>query len=300
MLPLLKVSSDKKEHSSKEAVELLAESFHLSDEERRRLLPSGKLRVFYDRVHWALSYLKGAGLLVATRRGYFRISDRGVSILEQNPPRIDVKFLRQFPEFLDYVGASKSEKNSAASEPKSAEDTLVATRKTPEEVLDESYFVIRKDLSQELLTQVKGCTPEFFERLVVELLVGMGYGGSIAEAGRAIGKTGDEGIDGIIKEDQLGLDAIYIQAKKWEGSVGRPEIQKFAGALQGRRARKGIFITTGSFSEEARRYVEMIDSKIVLIDGQQLAEYMIDNNIGVSIEKEYQIKKINSDYFVEL
>ena len=302
MMPLMKFSADKGEHSSRDAVDSLVGVFQLSDEEKNRLLPSGKLRVFYDRVHWALSYLKGAGLLTATRRGYFRITERGTTVLEQNPPRIDVKFLRQFPEFLGYIGTSKGEKTEGASvEQEFAEsDALTTMRKTPEEALEESYQVMRKDLTHELLTQVRSCSSDFFERLVVELLVSMGYGGSIVDAGKAIGKTGDEGIDGIIKEDVLGLDAIYIQAKKWEGTVGRPDIQKFAGALQGKRAKKGIFITTGSFSDEASKYVDMIDSKIVLIDGQRLAEYMIDNNIGVSVEKVYNIKKINSDYFEEL
>ena len=185
------------------------------------------------------------------------------------------------------------EENDTESRKEYREDII---NKTPEEIVEDGYRLIRENLVREILENVKKSSPVFFERLVVELLVAMGYGGSIKEAGRAIGKTGDEGIDGIIKEDILGLDAIYIQAKKWDGTIGRPEIQKFAGALQGQRAKKGIFITTGNFSHDAKEYVSKIDSKIVLIDGNQLGEYLIDN-IGITTEKTYQIKKVNSDYF---
>ena len=163
-----------------------------------------------------------------------------------------------------------------------------------------SYKTIKEELGNQLLDKVKNCSPLFFERLVVELLVKMGYGGSIKEAGQAIGRQGDEGIDGVIKEDVLGLDVLYIQAKKWDGTIGRPEIQKFAGALQGQRAKKGIFITTGNFSTEAKEYISKIESKIVLIDGKQLTEYMIDKNIGVTLEKSYSVKKLDQDYFEEI
>jgi restriction system protein len=306
-LPLLKYAADGAEHSSKEAVEALADVFQLSEEERKRLMPNRRHHVFYYRLHWALSSLKAAGLLTSTRLGYFRITGRGIKVLDQNPQKLDKKFLKQFPEYLGFIGESREKKDQTATEGIDDEKVSVETDtslapagKTPEEILDESYFLIRKDLAQDLLTQVKSSSPEFFERLVVELLVRMGYGGSIDEAGKAIGKSGDEGVDGFIKEDQLGLDVIYIQAKKWEGTVERPEVQKFAGALQGKKTKKGVFITTGSFSADARRFVEMIESKIVLIDGQQLADYMVDNNIWVSVDKTYEIKKINSDYFVEL
>lgn len=204
--------------------------------------------------------------------------------------------MKQFPEFNDFLNKSREDKeeNDTESRKEYREDII---NKTPEEIVEDGYRLIRENLVREILENVKKSSPVFFERLVVELLVAMGYGGSIKEAGRAIGKTGDEGIDGIIKEDILGLDAIYIQAKKWDGTIGRPEIQKFAGALQGQRAKKGIFITTGNFSHDAKEYVSKIDSKIVLIDGNQLGEYLIDNNIGITTEKTYQIKKVNSDYF---
>lgn len=195
--------------------------------------------------------------------------------------------MKQFPEFNDFLNKSREDKeeNDTESRKEYREDII---NKTPEEIVEDGYRLIRENLVREILENVKKSSPVFFERLVVELLVAMGYGGSIKEAGRAIGKTGDEGIDGIIKEDILGLDAIYIQAKKWDGTIGRPEIQKFAGALQGQRAKKGIFITTGNFSHDAKEYVSKIDSKIVLIDGNQLGEYLIDNNIGITTEKTYK------------
>jgi restriction system protein len=211
-------------------------------------------------------------------------------VINQNPPHLDIEFLHQFPEFVDFSNRTKKNVTESAS-------TTSKEEMTPEEMMDSGYEILQEKLNDELLAIVKKSTPKFFEKLVVDLVVAMGYGGSIKEAGKAIGMSGDEGIDGIIKEDLLGLDVIYIQAKKWEGSVGRPEIQKFAGALQGQRARKGIFITTGSFSLEAINYVSKIDSKIILIDGKILSEYMIEHGIGVSSDRSYIIKKINSDYF---
>ena len=233
-----------------------------------------------------------------TRRGFFKITGTGRDVLKQSPEDVNAKFLKQFPEFNDFLNISKEDKEEMDPQSKKEyrEDII---NKTPEEIVDDGYQLIRENLVREILENVKKSSPVFFERLVVELLVAMGYGGSIKEAGRAIGKTGDEGIDGIIKEDILGLDAIYIQAKKWDGTIGRPEIQKFAGALQGQRAKKGIFITTGNFSNDAKEYISKIDSKIVLVDGNQLGDYLIDNNIGIMIEKTYQIKKVNSDYFEE-
>lgn len=293
ILPLLKFSSDNKEHSSRDPTDFLAKEFSLTEEEKNALLPNGKTTVFYNRAGWALTYLKQAGLAKSTRRGYFKITERGIKVIEQNPQRIDLEFLRQFPEFLEFESRSK-EKVKSESQLTKVDD------QTPEEKIEVGFSMIFEKLVIELLQNVKNSSPTFFEHLVVELLVAMGYGGSIKEAGKAIGKTGDEGIDGIIKEDILGLDAIYIQAKKWDGAVGRPDIQKFAGALQGQRAKKGIFITTGKFSNDAVEYSKNIDTKIVLIDGNQLAEYMIDHNIGVTDIKNYVLKSINYDYFEEL
>lgn len=290
MLPLLRFLGDKKEHSFRETLDALTKEFNLSEEELRELLPSGKQPIFDNRVGWARTYMKKAGLLESTRRGIFRVTDRGLKVLGQKPTQINVKYLRQFPEFVEF----QTVKHEKTEEPMGAEEEK---EKTPEELLETAYQQINDQLASDLLKQIKALPPVLFEKIVVELLVGMGYGGTIKDAGQAIGKSGDEGIDGVIKEDRLGLDAIYLQAKKWENTVGRPEIQKFAGALQGQRAKKGIFITTSYFSKEAYDYTSRIDTKIVLIDGEQLARLMIDHNIGVTSIIKYEIKKMDSDYF---
>ncbi len=291
MLPLLKYLGDNEEHSLRETIEYLADKFQLSNEERKELLPSGQQATFDNRVGWARTYMKKAILLEPTRRGYFRITERGQGVLSQNPQKINVKFLEQFQEFMEFRQVRKEKPEKPKVEPASVE--------TPEEALEGAYQKLQEGLASDLLQNVKDCSPAFFERLVVALLVQMGYGGSRKEAGQAVGGTADGGIDGIIKEDKLGLDIIFIQAKRWEGTVGRPEIQKFAGALQGQKAKKGIFITTSNFSKEASDYVKNIDTKIILIDGQQLAELMIDNNVGVSPLATYEMKKIDTDYFIE-
>jgi restriction system protein len=293
MLPLLQFLSDGKEHNIGEVVDRLTEQFQLSSDERDQLLGSGQQTVIRNRAGWARTYLKKAGLIASTRRGYFRISERGQSVLTKNPNRIDVKYLEQFPEFVAFRDLRHEQVDEKP------ESLSAGVDATPEEALDAAYQRLRIDLESELLEQVKAASPSFFERLVVELLVKMGYGGTLRDAGQAVGKSRDGGIDGIIKEDRLGLDVIYIQAKRWEGTVGRPEIQKFAGALQGHRARKGVFITTSSFSAEATDFTARIDSKIVLIDGAALARYMIDNGVGVSAYRSYEVKKIDSDYFTE-
>ena len=292
MLPLLEYIRDQKEHSLRQTISGLADYFGLSKDERRELLPSGQQAILDNRVAWAKTYLKKAGLLEATRRGFFKISDRGLSVLQQNPTKIDNRFLDRFEEFQSF----RSKKNSEKSDTLQSEDDK---EQTPEEALENAYQNLRNELATELLTRLKSSPPALFEKTVVDLLVKMGYGGSRKDAGKAIGKSSDEGIDGIIKEDRLGLDAIYIQAKRWENTVGRPEIQKFAGALQGQRARKGIFITTSEFSREAHDYVSKIDTKIVLIDGEQLTQYMIDFDLAVTPVSKYEVKRIDSDYFIE-
>lgn len=289
MLPLLKFAEDGKEHTLRETVEKLADVFNLSEEARKVLLPSGQQTVFHNRVGWARTYLKKAGLLDSPRRSYFVITERGQKLLASNPSKIDASFLEQYPEFMEFK-ALRHEKD---------EEAPTATNETPEEILENAFLNLRQNLAGELLQQIKSSPPRQFERIVVQLLVAMGYGGSLTDAGKAVGKSGDEGIDGIIKEDRLGLDIIYIQAKRWDNTVSRPEIQKFAGALQGQRAKKGIFITTSDFSREANDFVAKIESKIVLIDGQQLAQFMIDHNIGVTPVANYEIKRIDSDYFNE-
>ena len=292
MLPLLRFVSDQEEHSNQETIGALATQFSLTDEDRAERLPSGRAAMFDNRVGWAVFYLKKAGLLSPTRRSHFVITKQGLDAVAANPERVDTKFLRQFDAFNEYQARSNGRSTVETTGPEAPEQT-------PEEILQQAHKVLTDELSEEILGLVMACSPAFFERLVVDLLVAMGYGGSIKEAGQALGKSGDGGIDGIIKEDRLGLDIIYIQAKRWEGPVGRPEIQKFAGALQGRRSRKGVFLTTSSFTKDALEFVSQIDSKIILIDGERLTELMIEHNIGVAPFQTYEIKRADSDYFEE-
>jgi restriction system protein len=293
LLPVLELAGDDQVHALAEAREALALKFKLSAEDRVELLPSGRVPRFNNRVAWAKSYLEQARLISSPRRAHFEITERGRQALAQKPGRIDIAFLEKYEEFKEFRNAGRK----AAGETPAAETHAEGQSATPEELLDQAYQSIRAELTSSLLNRVKEGSPKFFESLVVELLLKMGYGRSLAEAGRAIGASGDEGIDGIISEDRLGLDEIYIQAKKWEGTVGRPEIQKFVGALHGKRARKGVFITTGSFSGEARDYVSRIDPRVVLIDGKALTEYMIDFNLGVTPKAAYELKRVDTDYF---
>jgi restriction system protein len=295
MLPLMQLASDGNEHSFRESVECLAKFFKLSEDDRKELLPSGQMRLFDNRVGWTKTHLLKAGLLEAPRRSIFQITTRGKEVLSRKPSQINSKFLKQFSEYQVFRGAN----NTIDISNLPSQDNLIE-QISPEEALDAVYQKLKLALAQDLLTLVKDCTSEFFERLVVRLLVKMGYGGSIQDAGKAIGRSGDEGIDGIIKEDKLGLDAVYIQAKKWEGTVGRPEIQKFVGALAGQGAKKGVFITTSNFSREAHEYAKnMRDTKVVLLDGEQLTQFMIDYNLGVSVVSQYEVKKIDSDFFAD-
>ena len=295
MLPVLQYVSDGKEHPLKEITAHMAESFKLSAEEREQRIPSGQSTYIQNRTGWAKTYLKKAGLLASPKRGLIQITDRGREVLSKKPGRIDGDFLAQFQEFKDFQARSNSQQEAEPVQTPSIE------RQTPEETIEQSYMALRSQLADELLEQIKGCSSDFFERLVVDVIVAMGYGGTQRDAARATQRSNDGGIDGIIKQDRLGLDTIYIQAKKWDESrpIHRPEIQKFAGALQGVRAKKGIFITTSSFSEGAREYVATIDSKIVLIDGTELAQLMIDHGIGVTPHQTYEIKRLDSDYFGE-
>ena len=289
---MLQIASDGQEYTVHDFTERLARQFNLTEEELNEFLPSGKQARFFNRVGWAKTHLTKAGLLVIAHRPYYVIAQRGKDVLKSKPERIDLRFLKQYPEFVEFRNTHKTKDDFEESD--ELTDTL---DKTPEEILEDAYEEIRANLASDLLESVKNCSPKFFEQLVVELLVNMGYGGSQREAARAVGQSGDGGIDGIIDEDRLGLDTIYIQAKKWESSVSRPEIQKFAGALMGKKASKGIFITTSSFTKEAREYSESINPKIILIDGARLAEFMIDYDIGVTNITEYYLKRIDSDYF---
>jgi len=293
MLPLLRFAADGKEHTQRQAELVLADQFKLTENERAELLPSGRQAVLLNRISWANTHLKKAKLVQAPRRGYFVITERGSHVLKSPQlQRIDMKFLEQFSEYVEFKENSKTSQTDDKPAPQQ-----LAFEQTPEESLELSYQTLRKELAQEILSRTLSCSPAFFEHLVVELLVKMGYGGSRRDAGERIGQSGDGGIDGIIKEDRLGLDTIYLQAKRWQGSVGRPEIQKFVGALQGQRARKGVFLTTSSFTADATSYVTHIDTKVVLIDGEMLSNLMIDFDVGVSISTTYTLKRIDSDYF---
>lgn len=292
MLPLLKLLFDGQEHSLRDSIEQLASEFQLTEEERKELLPSGRQSTFDNRVGWARTYLKKARLIESTRRGYFCITERGKKVVRDKPVKIDVRSLEQFDEFNEFRNL-RHEKSETTQE----WDEGIA--QTPEELLESAHLKVRQDLLAELRQTIKNCSPRFFEYLVIDVLVKLGYGGSRKDAGKAIGRSGDDGIDGIIKEDRLGLDTIYVQAKRWDNSVGRPEVQKFAGALQGHRAKKGIFITTSTFTKEAEEYVSRIDNKIVLIDGDTLGQLMIDNDIGVNRIASYEVKKVDTDYFTE-
>ncbi len=292
MLPLLKYYGDSQEHTNRDSIDALAKDFKLTEEERRMMLPSGVQGLFDNRVNWARTYMKKVALIESPKRGVHKITKRGLDILKKKPERIDVAYLGQFQEFKDFRALRHAKQEEE-------EPELDLNNKTPEESLESAYQKLRGDLAADLMQRLESCSPAFFERLVVEVIVKMGYGGTRKDAGKAIGTSGDGGIDGIIKEDKLGLDAIYIQAKRWENTVGRPEIQKFVGALTGQRAKKGLFITTSGFSSDAEDYVSRIDAKVVLIDGETLAQLMIDHNVGVSTVGSYDIKKVDSDYFSE-
>lgn len=290
MLPFLNIIADGEEHTTIETNQKLAQHFKLSDEELDEYLPSGAQKTFPNRVAWGKSHLKMARLLENTKRSYYKITESGKRLFVSNPDEINLKLLKTIPAYQERTGQSRNE--DASSE---TENTLISA--TPEEILENSYLVIRKSLAQVLLFKIKSSSPAFFESLVVELLVKMGYGGSIKDAGRSIGRSGDEGIDGIIKEDKLGLDVIYVQAKRWVNVVGRPEIQKFVGALAGQGAKKGVFITTSRYTNEAREYQPRNETKKVLIDGEQLAGLMIDYNLAVYTVNTFEVKRIDNDYF---
>lgn len=292
MLPLLELLSDGSERTVLEVTQALAIRFQISDADLELRIPSGS-RLFASRVGWAKTYLKKAGLVLQPRRAVLLISDRGREVLTENPKALSNTFLQRYEEYRAFTRPQTLSETATTTA-----ENLMSTE-TPEALLESSHQTLRAALAQDLVEQVLECSPSFFERLVVELLVAMGYGGSIADAGRAVGRSGDEGIDGIIKEDRLGLDVIYLQAKRWQGVVGRPEIQKFVGALSGQRAKKGVMITTSAFTNEARAYAAQIESKVVLIDGAELAELMIDFNLGTQTVRTYELKRIDGDYFTE-
>jgi len=282
MLPFLKYLADGQEHGFSETHDALANKLGLTDEEQRELLPSRRQPVFRNRVGWTRIYLKRAGLISCPKRAHFKISDKGLELLKENPPEITTKFLKRYGD------------------PVKPQPIVNVTGMTPEELLEYAYQKLYSELSKEVLGIVKTCSPAFFEKLVIDLLITMGYGGSRKDAGQAVGKAGDGGIDGIIKEDKLGLDIIYIQAKRWENAVPVKEIRDFTGALASKKAKKGIFITTSTFPNNVYKFVGQVEYKIILIDGEHLADLMIENSVGLSTVNTYKLKTIDSDYFEEI
>lgn len=287
--------ADGQQHKSKEVKDVVAGVFSVSEKERTELLPSGKQQLFDNRIGWTRTYLKKAGLVQSPSRGVYVITPVGRQVLDENPPQIDNLFLQRFESFRKFISPNN-------------EDTITAipvekvSSKTPQDILDEAFQQINTTLADDILNEIMKQSPAFFEHLVVKLLTQMGYGGSVDNAGMVIGQTGDEGIDGVIREDKLGFSLIYIQAKRWDcdKTVGRPELQKFVGALAGQGASKGLFITTAKFTKEAYQYAEkQHTTKVVLVDGTTLAKLMIEYNLGVSTEVTYRIKRIDSDFFAE-
>lgn len=294
MLPLMKQVAEAGELRTADAVRELGVLFGLTEEELTTMLPSGVSTTFGSRVGWAKTYLKQAGLLEQPRRGVIRLTRRGREVLDEDPQRVDNQTLSAFPEFIEFKSRSRSAKPLISSPREELSD-----HRPPDERIEDAMKEMNATLSSELVSTIKACSPAFFEELVVKLLLKMGYGGSRQEAGQAVGRSGDGGIDGIINEDRLGLDAVYIQAKRWEGVVGRPEIMKFVGALAGQRASKGVFISTSTFTQEARDYAAQSQYKVVLIDGERLAQLMIEYSLGVSVIAVYEAKRIDNDFFAE-
>ena len=295
MQPLLMVVKDGQIHQFRDVIEQVKDYFELTDAELQQKIPSGKQTLIKNRVSWARTYLTKAGLLKSPARGLTQITQRGLDALAQTEQPVRSKYLSQFPEFIAFNSAKSKSTNSTTGHAAGHE-----SQSTPEERLEDANDELNKALTDELLAIIKGASPDFFEQLVVDLMISMGYGGSRKEAGQATQYTADGGIDGVIKEDPLGLDMIYLQAKRYtESTIGRPEIQKFAGALDMQRAKKGVFISTSTFSNDAHKFVGMIEKRIILIDGSELASLMVEHNLGVSSKQVYDIKQIDSDYFSE-
>jgi restriction system protein len=293
MRPLLVTLEDGHERSIRAIRTDLAARFSLSQPDIDELIPSGRVTTFQNRVGWATTYLYRTKLIDRPRRAVYRISDRGRKVLQENPDRVDLKVLSQFEEFEEF----RQGKVPAGDTTNAPSSTATGEEQTPEERLDSAYRELRSALAAELLDRVFEQSPEFFEQLVLDVLHAMGYGGSRDDAAERLGQSGDEGVDGVIREDRLGLDLIYVQAKRWRNVVGRPEIQKFFGALHGRRATKGVFITTSTFSKEAASYAEDVTPRMTLVDGKELAQLMIEHAVGVTVSREYTVQRLDLDYF---
>jgi len=299
MLPVLKIAGDGQEHRISEVVTQLGQDYKLTENELEELLPSGKQTVFGNRVHWAKTYLSQSKLVENTRWGRFTITDRGRSVLAEKPARIDRKFLSRFAEFNTFIGGQKTSATPILAESNEIEKTDETATKTPDELLRSTIDEMEASLASELLSRILAATPAFFEQLIVDLLLAMGYGGSRVGAGRAIGKSGDGGLDGVIDQDQLGLDRIYMQAKRYnpDNPVSEPDIRGFSGSLGANKASKGVFVTTSYFTNPAIDFAERTPHKIVLIDGKELTRLMIRHNVGIRIAETFHIKKIDEETF---
>jgi restriction system protein len=301
MLPVLKELADGQEHELKSLYKSVGEKVNLTEEEKEELLPSGKQRVYHNRIGWANFYLSKAGLVDKVRRAVFKISKQGENLLATNPAAINKSMLERYPAYIEFIQLSRANTRETTQTTQPTSLAIEESELSPTEQISVSFKTIQSELVDELLDVIRVGSPKFFETLVVDLMLAMGYGGWSKDSGKATQYSADGGIDGIINEDPLGLETIYLQAKRYsEGNtVGRPDIQAFSGALDMQRARKGVFITTSKFSRDALEYVQRIEKKIVLIDGQQLAEMMIKYNLGVTVKDTYQIKNIDTDYFNE-
>jgi restriction system protein len=293
MLPILEFIGKNDDVSMKILKEGMIKRFNITNEEQEQKTSNGKQFTYYNRIAWAISYLRMAGLIFYPQKGIYKISDQGKNVLKNPPDKISITYLKQFDGFTKNRYPVKTKKANI-------DDTeQEITEKTPDELFELSYTQIVNNLKEQLKQKINECNSYFFEQIVLDLLLKMGYGGSENDSGELTQKSNDEGIDGIIKEDKLGLDKIYIQAKKWEKSVGRPEIQKFVGALHGKRAKKGVFITTSEFSKDAYDYANNLDVAVILIDGEKLSQYMVENELGISLKHNYKIYSIDNDYFEE-
>lgn len=294
MLPLLQLAAQGPETTIQDAREQLAASFGLTDEDQEQLLPSGRQRTFSNRVSWAGSYLRRAGLLKSTGRGRFGITDEGRAVVAAPPPRITIGFLERYPSFQEFRA------RSSKPDPGPGGNGVTESDETPEERFDSADRALHASLERDLLDRVKQVTPAFFERLVLDLLIKMGYGISGDHAGEHLGRSGDDGVDGVIREDKLGLDVVYLQAKRWgDQPVRRPDVQAFAGSLEGQRARKGVFITTSHFTKEAQEFTQRIEKRIVLIDGNRLSRLMIEHGVGVTTVRTYAVDRLDETFFDE-
>jgi restriction system protein len=292
MRPVLVVLADGEDHRPKSIREGVAAHFDLSEDALNEEIPSGRAKTFHNRVGWAITYLYRAGLVQRPKHAVYRITDRGRQVLMEHPERVDLKVLSQFDEFNEFKQTSKTTGDDGPPSVEGGTDD-----QTPEERIETSYRELRSALAAELLDRVMDQSPGFFEQLVLDVLYRMGYGGRRDDAAQRLGQSGDEGVDGVIREDRLGLDQIYVQAKRWQNPVGRPEIQKFFGALHGKRATKGVFITTSAFSKEAIDFADSVTPRVILIDGKELAQLMIDHGVGVTVAREYALKRLDLDYF---